>query len=164
MIYALLRYVGWVHFDVPGLGWLTRRLDGAAVLDALCLTTRRQHPLPEALAALARHYPKAAIRTRLRRVLKDMERGADWIESLRRRGVIGRAETAVLGAAQRVGNLPWALAEMADSSRRRLGYRLHGLTHLLFPAVVLSFGLLVLFVVVGFFMPLVLLIEKLGRW
>jgi type II secretory pathway component PulF len=78
--------------------------------------------------------------------------------------VIGRAEMAVLGAAQRVGNLPWALAEMADSSRRRLGYRLHGLTHLLFPAVVLSFGLLVLFVVVGFFMPLVLLIEKLGRW
>jgi len=60
----------------------------------------------------------------LRKVLREVEAGADPLVRLAARGLLGRADLAVLQAAQRLGNLAWALREMADSNRRRLVQRL----------------------------------------
>lgn len=161
LVYVLLRYVGLVHWDLPGTNWIARRLDTAAILETLALAAEHRRPLPEAIATLAQSYPKASIRGRLRGVLHDVESGADWCQSLLSRGLLKRADLAILQAAQRVGNLPWALREMADSNRRRLAYRLYALVQLLFPLVVLSFALLELFFVVALFWPIITLIESL---
>ena len=161
VFYVLLRYVGLTQWDLPGMGRLVRRLDAANVLDTLALAAEHRRPLPEAFATLARTYPKAAIRGRLRGVLADLQRGADWCESLFARGLIKRPDRAILQAAQRAGNLPWALREMADSNRRRLAYRLYALVQLLFPPFILAIGAAVMFIVVSLFVPLVSLIEAL---
>jgi len=159
LLYAVLRYAGWVQADPPGLERLLRRGDTATILDTLTLATRRQRPLPEAIAALAKHYPKRAIRSRLTQVLDDIQAGGDWADSLARRGLIAEFDVAVLEAAQRVGNLPWAMTELADSSRRRLGYRFQGMIQLLFPACILALGLVVAAVVIGYFLPVIALIQ-----
>ena len=88
--------------------------------------------------------------------------GGDWCESLRRHGLIRQPELAILQAAQRVGNLPWALTEMADSVRRRLAYRVQAVAQLLFPPIVILMGLVVMFIVVALFLPLISLISKLA--
>jgi len=160
LVYVLLRYVDLVHWELPGTNWLARRLDTAAILETLALAAEHRRPLPEAIATLAQSYPKASIRGRLRGVLHDVEGGADWCQSLLSRGLLKRADLAILQAAQRVGNLPWAMREMADSNRRRLAYRLYALVQLLFPPVVLSFALLELFFVVALFWPIVTLIQS----
>jgi type II secretory pathway component PulF len=162
LVYASLRYMGWVQWDLPGVGRVTRRLDAAVILDALALGAQHDRPLPETLETLAQSYQKEAIRTRLVKVLEDVRAGADWCDSLRGRGLIKQADAAVLQAAQRAGNLPWALQEMADSNRRRLAYRLYAVLQVMFPPVVLLFGLLVLLIVVAMFLPLVSLIQKLA--
>ena len=90
----------------------------------------------------------------------DIQRGAVWSESLCSRNLIGQSDMAVLQAAERAGNLPWAMREMADSNRRRLAYRANALVQMLFPPVVLCFGAMVLFVVVAMFMPLITLISR----
>ena len=160
--YVALHYCGVVGWGVPGLGWLLKRRDTANILEALALVARRGRPLVQGIASLADAYPRRAIRRRLEWVLHEVSGGGDWCTSLHARGLIGAAEVAVLQAAERLGNLPWALEEMADSSRRRLLYRLQALLQVLFPLVLLSMGALVMLVVVGYFMPLVKLIESLS--
>ncbi|MEN6407143.1 MAG: type II secretion system F family protein [Thermoguttaceae bacterium] len=161
LFYLPVRYFGWTDFDLPGMSRWSRQSDAAEVLDTLSLVASQERPLSEGLVALARSYPKRNIRNRLLQVVVDIGQGADWCESLCRHGLIRRPELAVLQAAQRVGNLPWALSEMADSVRRRLLYRVQALAEMLFPPVVILMGLAVLFVVVGLFVPLVQLIEHL---
>lgn len=160
-LYVLLRYCGLVHFELPGTNWLARRLDTATILETLALAAEHRRPLPEAFATLARTYHKASIRGRLRGVVGDLDRGADWCQSLFDRGLIKRADRAILQAAQQVGNLPWAMREMAESNRRRLAYRLYALIQLLFPPCVLVLAGLVMFIVVSLFIPLISLIQSL---
>jgi type II secretory pathway component PulF len=91
-----------------------------------------------------------------------VEAGADWCQSLQHLGFIGRADAAVLAAAQRVGNLDWALEEMAASTLRRQALRIQVLLQLLFPAALLMVALVVFVFVCGLFLPLVTLIEGLA--
>ena len=113
------------------------------------------------LGTLAEYHPSGWVRERVGRVLQDVRKGADCWKSLRDHGLIRPADAAVLEAASRVGNLPWALRETAESGERRLGYRLQLWLQLLFPAVVLAMGGLVCVLVTAFFLPLVTLIEAL---
>jgi type II secretory pathway component PulF len=90
-----------------------------------------------------------------------MRQGEDWCESLRRVRLIANADAAVLKAAQRVGNLAWALDEMADSSLRRWAYRLRAVLNVVFPLLLLAIGIFVMLIVIGLFLPLIKLIEGL---
>ena len=160
--YAVFRYFGLTHSDLPFLGRLVRRLDSARILDGLAVVARQQRPLAEGVTTLACEYPKRSIRRRLTLAAFDIEGGGDWAESLSRRGLLRRADLAVLQAAQRVGNLPWAMQEMADSSRRRFFYKLQAIVQTVFPFVLISFGLVVMFIVVSLFLPLVELIKRMA--
>ncbi len=162
VLYAVVRYFGLVQWDLPVLSQILRRLDSANVLDGLALVAGQQRPLGEGVASLAREYPKPNIRRRLQLANADIAVGGNWVECLFRRGLIRQADLAILQAAERVGNLPWALREMADSSRRRFFYQLQAVAQLAFPPAVIFFGLLVMFIVVALFMPLVTLISALA--
>ncbi len=162
LCYAGLRHYGLIRWNLPGMGWLARRLDSANVMDALAIVAGQQRPLLDGVAGLARSYPTAGIRWRLCRAADDIETGTDWAESLQRRGLIRRTDLAILQAAQRAGNLPWALQEMAQSNRRRFAYRLQAAAQTAFPVVVIFFGAMVAFIVVALFLPLVTLIQSLS--
>lgn len=151
-----------------GTGWtliyprrLLRRLDTAAILDGLATVAAHQRPLVQAIAVLAGRYPKWSIRRRLRKVLRSVNAGGDPLETLAAKGLLGRADLAVLQAAQRVGNLAWAIREMADGNRRRLVYRLQILGQILFPLAILVLGTMVAVFVISCFFPLVTLIQSL---
>ncbi len=161
-VYAVVRYFGWTLWDMPPINRLARRLDSARILDGLALVAGQQRPMAEGIATLAISYPKVDIRRRLALAAFDIEAGGDWADSLARRSLIRRADLAVLQAAQRAGNLPWAMQEMADSARRRVLYRLQAIVQTVFPAAVICFGAMVMFIVVALFLPLISLIEKLA--
>lgn len=158
-VYLVLRYIGWIRWDLPGFGFLSRRLDSALILEALSLVARQAQPLPAAIEALAEQYPRRSVRKRLRRVAANVSAGTDWAESLSAGRLITADQQAVLQSAQRVGNLPWALREMADSSRRRAAYRAQVWVQFLFPLVILVYAAVVGLFVVSYLLPLARLIE-----
>jgi type II secretory pathway component PulF len=139
----------------------TRRLDVASLLRVLAIVAEAGRPLEVAIAALAQDWPRSSVRSRLWRVLAEIEVGGDWCESMRLHGLLTTTDAAVLQSAARVGNLAWAMRETAAGIERKQSYRLLACLQVALPAVVLVFGGVVLVIVVGLFWPLVVLIESL---
>jgi type IV pilus assembly protein PilC len=159
---TVLYYVGWLPAGLPLLWRISKRYDGALVMRGLALAIRRGMPMPEALRLIAHSYPLSIIAIRLKGAANEVAAGTDWTESLRKTGLIAGSDTAVLAAAQRVGNLDWALEEMADSALRRQVHRVQAMLNILFPVALLMVGLFVFIFVCGLFMPLITLIQGLA--
>lgn len=153
-------------FDViawlpPPLSNISRRRQTVAVLRSLAIATEADRPMELALSALADHYPTPVLRGRANRALAQMALGQSWHESLADQGLLRRSELALLTSAERVGNLTWALREVADGIERRFALRAQRWLEVLVPIAVLAAGAVVMFIVVALFVPLVSLIEKL---
>jgi type II secretory pathway component PulF len=164
LLYLPSIYFGRLGLSLPGLDLIFRRRHTAAVVRALAAYVDGGRPLTEGVAALARHYPHWMVRGQLRRVREDLDRGADWLRSLRTRGLLRRGDASLLDVARRAGNLSWALRELAVGIERRQGYRLHAAIQALFPVVVVALGTLVFLFAVGYFAPLITIIESLARF
>lgn len=158
---GLMHFLGLVPRNIPFWWLLFKRYDGALVMRGLALAVRQRRPLPEAFRLVADSYPLSIVAGRLRRAAERVEAGQNWCESLQRTGLIGPAEAPLLAAAERAGNLDWALEEMADSALRRQTYRLQAVISVLFPMLLVVVALVVFVFVVGMFMPLISLIQGL---
>jgi type II secretory pathway component PulF len=159
---GMLFFAGFFPRGLPGIWRLFKRFDGALVMRALALATRRQLPLPVGLRVVADTYPMNIVSGRLDKAAARVEAGMPWCDSLLQTGLISRADAAVLNAAERTGNLDWALEETADSALRRELYRIQVLLQVLFPIALLAVAAVVFVFVVGLFLPLVKLIESLA--
>ena len=162
VVAGLMFYVGWVPRNLPLVWRLFRRYDGALIMRALALAVRRNMRLFEAMRIVGEQYPITIVGERLKRVTLLSVLGADWCWTMCSHGLISQADAAVLKAAERVGNLAWALEEMADRAMRREIYRVQVLLQVLFPLALLAVAALVFLFVVGLFLPLVTLIESLA--
>lgn len=164
MFIGLLHYVGWLPWNFPGSTFLRWSHDRAVVLRNLALFLRQQQTLPRALASLEVSVPTYGMRTRLRNARMAAEAGADPLQALRQQRIINAYELAVLDAAQRAGNLAWALETMADSALRRLMRRLRAATNVVWSVFFVLASLGVLFIGVTMIRPLRDLILETAQW
>jgi type II secretory pathway component PulF len=151
-----------IRSEPIGASWITRRFHGAIVLRSLAQAVQRGYPLDSTFDLLTRWYPRHHVRGRLLQAKQEVEEGGNWCDALQRCGLVAPAAAAVLRAAERVGNLPWALREMAESTMRRMYRRVTFLINLLFPLVVILIGYAVAFFVVSMMLPLISLIQNLA--
>ena len=153
----------WVARMVVGrLPWfdrIGRRKHTALILRGLAAAVDSGRPLPSALDRLAACYPRTSIRKRLRWAAERATRGDPWCRALREAGLISGADAALLGAAERVGNLAWAMREAADSGERRIIYRLVALGQIARTMAIVALGGLVFLFAIVYFRPLVTLID-----
>ncbi|MBM4071973.1 MAG: hypothetical protein FJ271_24060 [Planctomycetes bacterium] len=98
---------------------------------------------------------RPVVRRRLSQTLHDVEQGAPLPETLQRRELLPGNMLPLVQAAQRAGNLPWALGALGESLNRRLVRLVQRLTMIAFPLLVMAAGLLVGLFVVGYFLPLI---------
>ncbi len=161
LIFLPISFLGWGSYSVPVVDRLLGRRHTALVLRSLSLFVQGGKPIAQGLALLAAHYPTFWFRRRLRGADKYVRGGVDWIEALRRHRVIRAADAAVLTSAESVGNLAWALEELAETAERRLATRIQLVMQTSFPLVVIVLGVLVFILATAYFLPLVTLIQKL---
>jgi type II secretory pathway component PulF len=148
----------------PVVGSLYRGYVRSQVLQALSFLLQLQRPVPEALGLLGQtDLFVAPARRRLDAVRLRVERGEPLADGLRRERILPRTMVPLLKTAERAGNLPWALAELADLLAQRSARRVQRLGMVLSPVPVLVLGGLVGVIALGFFVPLVALIDRLGQ-
>jgi type II secretory pathway component PulF len=143
----------------PWADLLFRGRSGAHVLRILAVATDERQPLVQAMQRMARVYPSMPVRSQLRRSSDAASAGLDWREALRKVRLITHAEQALLTSAERAGNLPWALRQIATRREKRAVYRLATALQILYPAAILFLGAFVAFYVVALFFPLINLIN-----
>jgi type II secretory pathway component PulF len=162
LIFLPISFLGWGSYHVPIFDRLLGRRHTALALRSLSLIVEGGKPISLGIGVLADHYPTYWFRRRLRGAAAYVRGGTDWIEALRRHHVIRSADAAVLASAESVGNLAWALAELALTAERRLTTRMQLVTQTLFPLVVVILGMVVFVMAIAYFLPLVTLIQSLA--
>jgi protein transport protein HofC len=163
LIFLPFSFAGWVNYDVPFFDRLLRRRHVALVLRSLSLFVEAGKPIETGMITLSSHYPTWWVRRKLIGADDLVQRGTPWIEALYRQDLIRSADAEVLQSASQVGNLAWAMRELGETGERRLAFRFQGLIQTLFPLVVITIGLGILVLAVGFFAPLVELIGRLAQ-
>ncbi|MSR57205.1 MAG: hypothetical protein EXS05_05995 [Planctomycetaceae bacterium] len=157
--------LGWGSGMTGGTRWLARlstRLKTPLVLRCLSLAVDGDRPLAIAFSTIMKRHPDRWLRSRLARVEEEVLAGQDCWCSLASARLLRRGESSLLAAAQRVGNLGWALRDMAEAIERRSEYRSRIIADLLRPVALLGTGAVVGFFVIGMFLPLVKLITMLS--
>jgi protein transport protein HofC len=155
-------FAGWANYDVPIFDRMLRRRHTALILRALSLSIETGKPIEAGMETVADHYPTWWIRRKLIRADDHVRQGAPWIDELYREGLIRGSEAEVLHSASLVGNLPWAMRELAETGERRLAFRFQAVIQTLFPLVVLSLGVCIFLLCFAFFAPLIELIGRLS--
>ena len=152
-----------VRWYFPGLGRLYRMRVQSQLLKMLALLLDTDKPVPESLAVLASSgYFARVVRKRLNAVRYRVEQGEPLADSLRRKGLLPSAMVPLVQAAERARNLPWALAELGENRANRRVRNLRRISLLLFPVIVVVIGLMVGFIVLGMFFPVVEIITRLS--
>ena len=155
----------WKGRDPFDLAWIARwsvRWESPTILRSLSHAVTANAPLSEGLAAIQHTHPRGKVRRRVGEALQAFESGENCWLALRRQGILRRAEARLLHAAERMGDLSWALRELAASLENRRRYRALVLLELVQPILVILIGAGVLFVCVAFFLPLIELVQRLS--
>lgn len=159
---AILDQVGWQALKLRIFAWFYPPFDAAAILRHLAHSIERNRQMADALRSVANCHFRPTVQEAMARIYVDVESGNDPWTQFRRRRFLTTRDLAVIQTAQQVGNLPWALREIASLSERRLQYRMGMLLQIVRPIVIIGLGLCVAFICIAMFMPLVKLVNDLS--
>jgi protein transport protein HofC len=162
LIFLPFSFIGWGSYDIPLFDRTLGRRHTALLFRSLSLVVHAGKPIEFGLSLLANHYPTGWVRRRLVAVRNDVRQGFDWVDSLWRYQLIRESDAEVLRSAPAVGNLGWALDELAEAAERKLAIKFQVVIQTLFPLVVIFLGSIVFVTALGYFAPLVKIISELS--
>ncbi len=161
LIGALL-FVGVPIHTLPIVRYFFASIDNVTVLHSLATAVQQRQPILDNLLLLSGFARSSRSRHQLGMAITQIEAGTHWTDAIEHSGLISKTQNGVIQAAERTGNLAWALDEMADSTIRRTAQRAQAVLSFVFPACLIGFGICVFFVAVGMMLPLFSLISSLS--
>ena len=159
---GMAEYYGWQILLQSLLGRLFVRWHTSDVLRALSQSLAHGIPIDRALAPLVKFSGPFLLRKRLAKALDEIEDGAPCWQMLEKVGILKSQEAVVLESAERTGNLPWALKTLATHIERQRIFRVRTFLEVLQPAMLLPIGIVIAFIAIAFFMPLIKLLNDLS--
>ncbi len=156
------RFYGWRSLFERFVGAYWPRLRSPDLLRGLAWGIRGGRPLSESFAAMTLGHTALTTRHRLRAIAEQVRTGENPWAVLQQQGWLNTAECEALQRAQTVGNLPWVLDTLADAEEQRWERRMSYRLQILRPVLISVMGLVVAFIVIALFMPLVKLLNDLS--
>jgi type IV pilus assembly protein PilC len=152
-----------VRWYLPVFGRLYRWEVQGLVLRMLGALLDAGRPAPEALGVLAEaaDLPGMA-RRRLRKARRVVERGEPLSAALRRANLLPATMAPLVQTSERTRTVPWALSELGELLSGRAVRVARRASLVVAPVLVIAVGVLVGFIVVGVFMPLIQLLTRLA--
>jgi type IV pilus assembly protein PilC len=159
---AFVYCIGWGNLNYPLLmRWFPRR-DAPPLLRSLSHVVETGQSLADIVEDIAHRHLRADVRQRLLRIGRALKLGQPLWEPLSNEGFIRDKEADALAAAQRAGNLPWALRTLADSMESTSRHRVQLWLEIAKPVLVVTVSLVVGWFVLAMFLPLVSLISDIA--
>lgn len=139
---------------LPLIGRLTRAANTARASRTLALLAAAAVPLLDALAIAAQVVPNLPMREALRKAAFKVREGSAFSRALSESGQFPPVTLRLIASGERSGQLPRMLEEAARQQQRELDRWLGVLSAVLGPAVILSVGAMVLFIVLAILLPI----------
>ncbi|MEZ6124844.1 MAG: type II secretion system F family protein [Planctomycetaceae bacterium] len=132
------------------------------VLRLLSVVVTTQQSLADGLHSILREMKPGRTARGLSAVRADVFAGGDCWQAMQRHGFLTHREVAFLEASQACRHLDWGLIHLSRSIERRRDRWFKSLSSLLEPVMILGMGIVVAFVVIALFSPLVKLLNDLS--
>ncbi|MCO6045028.1 type II secretion system F family protein [Aeoliella sp. ICT_H6.2] len=142
--------------------WLFRRAHVAKLLRMVALGIEHRVEFERLLYALSVTYPVRSLRSRLSGAYTEAHNGQSLPAALMAHQLLTSSEAGLIETAERVGNVPWALRQIALRRENLLAARMNVVVRIAYPVIVLSIAMFVAFIVISLFVPLVKLVEGLS--
>lgn len=149
-----------IRWYMPFVGRLYRWEAQGLVLRLLGSLLEVGQTVPAALELLAEGDMPFVVRRCLGQAQASVERGEALADALRDAGLLPRSMVSLVAAAERARTLPWALAELGGHLAGRAVSTARRVSYVVGPLLIVAVSLVVAFIVLGMFMPL---IDLLGR-
>lgn len=141
----------WPRYWMPGL---LRQMSLAATTDL---------PLSLAVDCAMQDLPPGRASRKISELRHRVQGGEEAIGVMRQLRLLRQSEAAFLQSANSSRHLAWGFRHLAESIERRRGTWLRRIPEIGGPLLIVAIGLLVLFIVLAFFLPLLALIEEQAR-
>jgi type II secretory pathway component PulF len=140
----------WPRYWLPG------------ILRSLSLAAASGQPLGRALDCVMQDLPPGRSAKAASALRHRVHSGEDAVLAMQSVGLLRASEAAFLQSSLKTHHLDWGLRHLADTVERRRRNFFRRLSHFIGPTIVLIVGFIVLFIAVGFFAPLVKLLNDLA--
>ena len=148
-------------FRPMGFRRMFRNTDAAKFLAVFAVGVRHQFAIPAILEMYRWTVPSAYLRKKGAEVQAAIEKGDDWIDAVRWAGFVSEPEASLLHSAERTGNTPAVLGQLARSKERSQIREDELYSKLVFIPLVFLFGAVIGTFAIAMFLPLVTLIMSL---
>lgn len=132
------------------------------ILRLMSITVASGHSLNDSLHSILRELRPGTTATKLSAVRMNINAGKDCWEALQQEGFLKSREVSFLNSARRSGHLDWGLIHLARTLHRKRDGWIRVLVNFLQPSVVLFAGLIVGYICISLFMPLIELMNDLS--
>ena len=140
----------WPRYWLPGL------------LRQLSLSAATDQPLGAALDSMMMDMPPGQASRKISELRYRVAAGEDTVNAMRSVGLLKLKEVMFLRSSLKTKHLDWGLRHLADALDHRRRRWMRRIPTLLAPTIIIAVGLMVLFVCVAMFMPLIKLLNDLA--
>ena len=160
-IHPLSRLLDWISLRIPYLGDLVRKVSIARFTRTLGTLLSSGVPLPESFSLTRDVISNRIMKDSLKSVYDCLLDGESIAVALERVNIFPPMVSGMISVGEEIGELPTMLNRIADSYDDEVDFAVAGFTTIIEPFMIILLALVIGFIVVALFLPIIDIIQRL---